>query len=581
MDSVDQQDFNIPTSSLAHSLFGDKLYTHYRTYHAVIQLPLFPHLYPGDGEWERIRNDVSSIPRGALPTLRIFKDFMRWLNSLNRLFEHHVPPNTMTLTISQPCGHAVHPATIENFSHDVPCPVCIIERSTSGLAHAWRAWQEAGGPYRKAPFGTSPTANWAYHQLSEIWKFEKLRWARLVFQLEYYIEKEAAWEAELSEKKDAHSIHIMQELVEVNSARKALEYARANDPHRTESTDIPFVPHTPLNHRKYVHSSTSDRSSDENGRHVSSELEADAQSSQSSQRSSPLYPPQPLEFESSSSFVVEGLQPAPHPRSPTLTLSPPRNPLPVRKKVSWPADLSDHAKRPLSNFWRRNVMTYIPGRHECPSEDGWEDTSFMRDTEFAYDVENHSSDSEDEEDEREGTYKEGDYDGDEETYDEDEGDDGDSDSSDDHSDVSSLIGVEGVALELIQQSVEAGIDLLEERSLGSMDHAHLEDSGEALPSAHESSAVVEDNELGDNEMGIMGSPEYEPPAIMDIADMEPATGKANASHRYVKSITPFPDVTYNVSSALDQPKRNTSDLEDSDSSHSRSAKRQKTTDDGC
>jgi hypothetical protein len=199
----------------------------------------------------------------------------------------------------------------------------------------------------------------------------------------------------------------------------------------------------------------------------------------------------------------------------------------------------------------------------------------MRDTKFAYDVENHSSDSEDEDDEDKGAYKEGDYDGDEETDDEDEDDDGDSDSSDDHSDDDpSPIGVQGVAL----QSVEAGIDLLEEHSLGDLDHVHLEDSGEAFPSAHENSAVVEDNELGDNEIG---SPEYEPPATIDIADMEPATGEANASPRYVKSINPFPVVTYNVSSALDQPKRNNSDLEDSDSSHSRSAKRQKTTDDGC
>lgn len=203
----------------------------------------------------------------------------------------------------------------------------------------------------------------------------------------------------------------------------------------------------------------------------------------------------------------------------------------------------------------------------------------MHDTEFAYDIENHSSDSEDDDDddEDEDTYVEGDYDGDEETNDEDEDDDDNSDSSGDHvDDASTPIGTEGVASELVQQLVEAGIDLLRERSLENTGHTQLQGSVEALPLAHGNSAFVEDNELGDIEMG---SPEYEPPDTIDVADMELATGEAKSLPRYVNSITTFPDDTYHISPALDGLKRDASDLEDSDSSHSRSVKRQKITND--
>lgn len=581
MNPADQQDFTIATANLAHLLFGDRLYTHYRTFHAVIQLPLFPHLYTSHEEWEKLRLDVSNIPRGALPTLRIFQYFMRWLNSLNRLFEHHEPPNTTTLTISQPCGHAVHPATVDHFTHEVPCPVCTIEQSTSGLARAWRAWQEAGGPDRREPCGTSGVANWAYNQLTEIWKFEKIHWAKLILLLEHYSEKEAVWEAELSEKKDAHALHVLQELIHVKSATKALEYAKANDPHRTESTDIPFVPRKPLNRPAYVRGSTSDRSSDEHARRVSSELYADAESSQTSPRSSPLYPQQSSESEQRQMSPQRRHASMSPSRSPTLVLSSPHDSISKQKKVTWAESLPDNSKRPLNNFWRKNAVAYSPGRHACPSEDGWEDTSFMTDNEFVYDIENYISEDSADDGDVDDEYEE-DYDGDDDDTDvEDDQDEYDQGEIDDSSgnqsgapSITQLIGVDTLYPGAIHQSIETGIDITQELSVEETIQDHAEENVETFL-AHEFSAILVDNGVIEATMGSSESA-FHTGGI--TSNLEPAAASdTNTPFRYVTLTAPFPHRTNNSSSSPGLSKRSAVALDEDDSPDSNSSKKRKTT----
>ncbi|KAF2438909.1 hypothetical protein P171DRAFT_525990 [Karstenula rhodostoma CBS 690.94] len=377
-----QKQVLLTSRNVAFLLFGRTVFSEYLEFQQSIVLPRNSCIYKTKEDWISARDTAQLVPHGHLPGLRGYKAFMYWLYECGKLHTVREPPNT-ALAIAKRCGHALHPAITSAAMENAACPICTTKHAASALSRAWRTWKMLGAPDRRPPYDPDGPSSELYFTVKNIWRFEKKRWLGLVRNYEGLDKDVAAWEKKEAEKTDASSAYTNEELLEAKSVREALQFARANDPHRMADAELPFVPHPPLNRPARFRTNTTDAIVQEN---PEKDLE---EQSVKSQLSSTREPPSPPGSPSPSKVAHT---PSASPRcessssSPSLVLSPPRSPIHVKKAVKFAVDTVERETRKGYGF-KRNSATYSPGRHACPSKVGWADTSFWTEKDFRYENE--------------------------------------------------------------------------------------------------------------------------------------------------------------------------------------------------
>jgi hypothetical protein len=385
MAALTDADSQVPITSknVALLLFGQERYADYLDFQDTIMLTRNRSIYRTEEDWVSAGANSQLVPRGHLPGLRGYRTFLYWLHACGKLFEVHESPANTKLQVAECCGHALHPAIKSDHPESMACPVCISEQATTALSSAWRAWKALGGPSRSPPFDPEGVTCELYLSLRDIWRFEKIRWIGFVLQYEKLSQEMVAWEDEARRTSSAYTV---EELREGKSAREALQFARANDPHHVEDADAPFVPRRLLNHHAHCQTDPIELAVRIKSQEASSEQSIDPRSSPPRE---PPSPPSPPDSPVPSKFAHTPLS---SPRressssSPSIVLSPPGSPVVLKKIVTFAVDVVDTNARTVSEFQRASA-SYQPGRYACPSETVWADTSFCYDKDFAYDNE--------------------------------------------------------------------------------------------------------------------------------------------------------------------------------------------------
>lgn len=350
----------------ARILFGDQYvqYIHWqRTIGDLNQIQYF-----GDRElWELVRDSVSKVVHGQLPTAWHFKSFMNWLRSRGLLFPTQEPRPISTFAVASKCGHALHPGN--PCQRTETCPVCVVEQCTGSLSRIWEAWHRLGAPWEpedpddgdndasedeeennagdveKARHPRTDEVRVLYARLKRIWRVEKGRWANLMNNYAKLAESEQTWE----EQEMAGSPYAPKHVQRSKSCMMALHIARAKCPGIADGGDVAFQP------------------------------------SMKAINSPPWIPDSPeylLEDAPTSSCISPAVfgglasptSPSPPP-PPSISTLPSRS-IYSKKKVQFSIDIIEFPSRRLGAF-HRGSPSYKRGRHACPSKHGWEDTSFM------------------------------------------------------------------------------------------------------------------------------------------------------------------------------------------------------------
>ncbi|KAL5394626.1 hypothetical protein PMIN02_004844 [Paraphaeosphaeria minitans] len=373
---------HVTSSNIALLVFGRRIYSEYLDFQKSIVLPRNSCVFKSEADWISARDTVQPVPSGHLPHILAYKAFMYWLHETGKLHTVHESPTT-SLTIAKRCGHALHPAIASTEFKNAACPICTMGHAAAALSMAWSTWKILGAPDRRPPFDQGRLSAELYYMVKEIWRFEKKRWLSLV---RHYGELErdvAAWEEKEPRKADASSVYTIDELREAKSVGEALQFARANDPHRTEDVEPPFVPHPPLNRPPHFRPYRSESTAREKSLGPLGEQSSASQLSLTSEPPSPPQSPSPskLAHTQPASSRCESCSPCP-----SLVLSPPLSPVQVKKAVKFAVDVVECEAR--SGFaFKRTSVAYSPGRHASPSKLGWADTSFSTQKNFRYDNE--------------------------------------------------------------------------------------------------------------------------------------------------------------------------------------------------
>ena len=200
-----------------------------------------------------------------------------------------------------------------------------------------------------------------------------MRFANLVHMFKQLAEEERRYEDEAL----YFSKHSFEDLKVAKSCMEVLQMARKNCPYMVGGGDVDFVPGERFSGIKYwdKQALVSSRSS--------STVRGDL-SPCSPLTPPPMYEPlRPLPFlpETPSfspppSSISSEFRPSPPPSISHASIPDAEEP----KTVTFTDDCAEHEKR-RSIYWNRNSPHYKPGRHACPSDDGYCDTSNLPSTE--------------------------------------------------------------------------------------------------------------------------------------------------------------------------------------------------------
>lgn len=293
---------------------------------------------------------------------------MKWINSKrDHSFMRDLPTEgaAHNLRSTFSCNHAIHPAIHHFFDGHPACPVCLSERSVAALERVeWTI--EPFHEVRQISSDSTLFMKWALGELRKIRRYEKLHWTKLVTEFERLSAIEAAWEAANALNPDASSQYTAEEWAAKKSATQALGVLWKKDlPGGVLKTP---VPEQPLDKSPSMVQNS----------HLSEESCA-MQSSQSGL----------LDFESrlrsglvnnvrDCVFLRASYSSESASQTSSQTSSAPYSSPHAKKSVTWAPDLLDDPSRHRMLFERRNHR-YSPGRYACPSPEGWENTSWLRD----------------------------------------------------------------------------------------------------------------------------------------------------------------------------------------------------------
>ncbi|KAF2790107.1 hypothetical protein K505DRAFT_84635 [Melanomma pulvis-pyrius CBS 109.77] len=366
----------ITSTEAAQIIFGDTFYNDYLYWQqnaADIDQIQF---YKSCEDWQSSIQSLQDVAPGETPTWASFKYFMNWLRLNGKLYPKADQFPTSTLAVAWGCRHLIHPG---NPRQDVStCPVCIMSSCVESLVRIADAWEKIwGGPVTKEFRGACKPPP-LYYKVKQIWHVEKLRFANLVSVYEHHVEEEQHWEEESLHLFD----HSFEDLVNAKSCAEALQIAREQCPYMASGADVPFAKGDSFPGIKggSVAQGAEGEASNLSLRSLSTPESASSPYSTQGplvESPRPHLPLRSLESPSSASFSDFHQPPLPPPLSshPTTTSRDQIPDMGKTKKVAFAEDCVEHASRKMSHFHRTSRL-YTPGRHECPSEDGWEDSSF-------------------------------------------------------------------------------------------------------------------------------------------------------------------------------------------------------------
>lgn len=285
--------------------------------------------------------------------------------------------------------------------------MCVAEQTVGCLIRIWRLWHLLGGPKIEVFDSEEHKVMWS--RTKSIYRVEKIRWANIVYKFEKHAESERKWEDEA-----AHSSYPeWDDLLDVMSAQDALDFMFERSPNMAEGPHIPFEPSErginirPILQSELAHLVEEERTYSPFPSSQPAIQLLDAFSSPTLAIEETFLPalpelsPRQPRFPSLSTLILSSdvlqlppsplLQSLPAPsvseseRS-LLPSSPPSTLLlsTKGKKVVLLEDIPEYEHR-NSVYFQRTSPYYKPGRHACPSKDGWVNTSsWNADDEFDY-----------------------------------------------------------------------------------------------------------------------------------------------------------------------------------------------------
>ena len=374
----------ITLQSLAYRLLGHSLYREYLIFQREVHLPSSAWIYQSPDEWQTLRRLAEIVPHGCLPTLPVYCGFMNWINADKEPWAVRNPPQKDGSVHIAPgpitCSHTIHPAIHAMFAGYPACPSCLSERSISALVRAWES-AESLVPVFDSAAGNPPevieSANFALRTIKLIWRVEKLHWTKLVSYWEGLAAVEAAWEAAQAQ---GPYVFTAAELDEMESATKALRILWETDP-RVDGALSAFVPGRALNAR--VRTMQKGPLTEE----IAASQPVESDSLGSSSQALPSDSTSLSLLQSSDATSALG----------TSSQAPPalHNTVSANKSVTWAPNVLEYPRR-RSWEYSRNSPLYSPGRHACPSAEGWEDTSWRSDPNWFVDRGYHDGEDESE-----------------------------------------------------------------------------------------------------------------------------------------------------------------------------------------
>jgi hypothetical protein len=232
------------------------------------------------------------------------------------------------------------------------------------------AWESIGG----GPTAREIEAPVLYFSVRKVWMVEKARFANLVYIFEQLAEEERRYEDDAL----YFSKHTFEDLKVAKSCMEVLQVARKNCPYMVGGGDVDFVPGERFSRMKYWDKQAllSSRSSWTIRGDLSPCSPLTPPPMDEPLRPLPLLP-ETSSFSSPSSSISSEFRLSPPPSISYASIQDAKGP----KMVTFAEDCVENEKR-RSIYWHRNSPHYEPGRHACPSDNGYFDTSNLPSTEY-------------------------------------------------------------------------------------------------------------------------------------------------------------------------------------------------------